>query len=143
MSEFYRISLAFARELIRNKFKEINYIINYRISFKACLAASFIRLQGYSGFDPTLCYGDILLSYVWESCRPSDHTVNDFGKKENAETAKIQPIPNEEIADKKMHDFIRTHFHRATHCDFCTKKVRHYNSIIYLFVELPICARWR
>ncbi|KYN18193.1 PREDICTED: PDZ domain-containing protein 8 isoform X1 [Trachymyrmex cornetzi] len=89
----------------------------------ASLATSYVRLQGYSGFDPTLCYGDILLSYVWESCQPSDLIVNDFGKKENAETAKIQPIPSEEIIDRKMHDFIRTHFHRATHCDFCTKKI--------------------
>ncbi|XP_018398881.1 PREDICTED: PDZ domain-containing protein 8 isoform X2 [Cyphomyrmex costatus] len=89
----------------------------------ASLATSYVRLQGYSGFDPTLCYGDILLSYVWESCRPSDLTVNDFGKKENAETAKIQPIASEEVTDRKMHDFIRTHFHRATHCDFCTKKI--------------------
>ncbi|XP_011863519.1 PREDICTED: PDZ domain-containing protein 8 isoform X3 [Vollenhovia emeryi] len=89
----------------------------------ASLATSYVRLQGYSGFDPTLCYGDILLSYIWESCRPSEHANNDFGKKENAETAKIQPIPSEEIADRKIHDFIRTHFHRATHCDFCTKKI--------------------
>lgn len=91
---------------------------------KASLATSYTRLQGYSGFDPTLCYGDILLSYVWESCRPSNHiAVNDSGKKDNTETAKIQPIPSDEVADRKMHDFIRTHFHRATHCDFCTKKV--------------------
>ncbi|XP_014471199.1 PREDICTED: PDZ domain-containing protein 8 isoform X3 [Dinoponera quadriceps] len=89
----------------------------------AYLATSYVRLQGYSGFDPTLCYGDILLSYVWESCRPNDQTVSDVGKKENAETAKIQPTLNEEVADRKMHDFIRTHFHRATHCDFCTKKI--------------------
>ncbi|XP_019886364.1 PDZ domain-containing protein 8 isoform X2 [Ooceraea biroi] len=89
----------------------------------ASLATSYVRLQGYSGFDPTLCYGDILLSYVWESCQPSDHMTSDAGKKENAETAKIQHIPNEEVADRKMHDFIRTHFHRATHCDFCTKKI--------------------
>ncbi|XP_077258974.1 PDZ domain containing 8 isoform X2 [Temnothorax americanus] len=89
----------------------------------ASLATSYVRLQGYSGFDPTLCYGDILLSYVWESCRPSDQGVNDFGKKENAETAKTQPIPSEEITDRKIHDFIRTHFHRATLCDFCTKKI--------------------
>ncbi|CAL1688589.1 unnamed protein product [Lasius platythorax] len=89
----------------------------------ASLATSYIKLQGYSGFDPTLCYGDILLSYVWESCRPSNHTISDSGKKDNAETAKIQPIPNDEVADRKMHDFIRTHFHRATHCDFCTKKI--------------------
>jgi len=94
------------------------------MDFKASLATSYIRLQGYSGFDPTLCYGDILLSYVWESSR-NENTTNDTGKKENAETAKIQHIPNEEILDKKVHDFIRTHFHRATHCDFCTKKVRH------------------
>ncbi|XP_018317748.1 PDZ domain-containing protein 8 isoform X2 [Mycetomoellerius zeteki] len=89
----------------------------------ASLATSYVRLQGYSGFDPTLCYGDILLSYVWESCQPNDLTVNDFGKKENAETAKVQPVPSEETIDRKMHDFIRTHFHRATHCDFCTKKI--------------------
>ncbi|XP_011151747.1 PDZ domain-containing protein 8 [Harpegnathos saltator] len=89
----------------------------------ASLATSYVRLQGYSGFDPTLCYGDILLSYVWESCQPSDQAISDAGKKENAETAKIQPILNEEVADRKMHDFIRTHFHRATHCDFCTKKI--------------------
>lgn len=95
------------------------------MSFVASLATSYVRLQGYSGFDPTLCYGDILLSYVWESCRPSDHAGSDAGKKENAETAKIQHIPNEEAMDRKMHDFIRTHFHRATHCDFCTKKVQH------------------
>ncbi|XP_070165604.1 PDZ domain-containing protein 8 isoform X2 [Polyergus mexicanus] len=89
----------------------------------ASLATSYIRLQGYSGFDPTLCYGDILLSYVWESCRPGNYTVSDSGKKDNTETAKIQPIPSDEVADRKMHDFIRTHFHRATHCDFCTKKI--------------------
>lgn len=41
-----------------------------------------------------------------------------------------------------MHDFIRTHFHRATHCDFCTKKVWHYKSIIYLqFVIVRVCKR--
>ncbi|XP_020297884.1 PDZ domain-containing protein 8 isoform X2 [Pseudomyrmex gracilis] len=89
----------------------------------AALATSYVRLQGYSGFDPTLCYGDILLSYVWESCQPSNHTITDSGKKENVETAKIQPILSEEVTDRKLHDFIRTHFHRATHCDFCTKKI--------------------
>ncbi|XP_043254326.1 PDZ domain-containing protein 8 isoform X1 [Colletes gigas] len=81
------------------------------------------KLQGYSGFDPTLCYGDILLSYVWESSYPNRHAVSDSGKKESTETIKTQPILSEEIIDKKTHDFIRTHFHRATHCDFCTKKI--------------------
>lgn len=82
-----------------------------------------MRLHGYSGFDPTLCYGDILLSYVWESTQSNHHTISDSGRKENAEAVKIQLITSEEVTDRKMHDFIRTHFHRATHCDFCTKKV--------------------
>ncbi|XP_076285557.1 PDZ domain containing 8 isoform X1 [Lasioglossum baleicum] len=89
----------------------------------ASLTSVHTKLQGYSGFDPTLCYGDILLSYVWESSYPNRHTASDSGKKESIETAKTQPALNEEIIDKKMHDFIRTHFHRATHCDFCTKKI--------------------
>ncbi|XP_078045499.1 PDZ domain containing 8 isoform X2 [Augochlora pura] len=87
------------------------------------LTTSHAKLQGYSGFDPTLCYGDILLSYVWKSSYPNRHTASEPGKKESIETAKTQPALNEEIIDKKMHDFIRTHFHRATHCDFCTKKI--------------------
>nr|XP_012146235.1 PREDICTED: PDZ domain-containing protein 8 isoform X2 [Megachile rotundata] len=89
----------------------------------ASLTTVHPKLQGYSGFDPTLCYGDILLSYVWESSYPSRQLSGDSGKKESTESAKIQPTLNEEITNKKMHDFIRTHFHRATHCDFCTKKI--------------------
>lgn len=89
----------------------------------ASLAIVHPKLQGYSGFDPTLCYGDILLSYVWESNYPNRHMTGDSGKKENQETAKMAPASNEEIVEKKMHDFIRTHFHRATHCDFCSKKI--------------------
>ncbi|XP_076233492.1 PDZ domain containing 8 isoform X2 [Calliopsis andreniformis] len=89
----------------------------------ASLTSVHTKLQGYSGFDPTLCYGDILLSYVWESMYPNHRIVSDAGKKENVEIAKTQPTLSEEISDKKMHDFIRTHFHRATHCDFCTKKI--------------------
>lgn len=113
----------------------ITYIeeINILIKIKASLTASNVKLYGYSGFDPTLCYGDILLSYVWASSQLSDHTINDSGKKENAEIVKAQQNQNEEVIDKKMHDFIRTHFHRATHCDFCTKKVT-----ILIFFKLNI-----
>ncbi|CAK9810256.1 PDZ domain-containing protein 8 [Anthophora plagiata] len=89
----------------------------------ASLTTVHPKLQGYSGFDPTLCYGDILLSYMWESNYPNRHAVSTSGKKESTETVKAQPPLSEEITEKKMHDFIRTHFHRATHCDFCTKKI--------------------
>ncbi|KAI4481621.1 hypothetical protein M0804_009142 [Polistes exclamans] len=89
----------------------------------ASLATSNNKLQGYSGFDPTLCFGDILMSYMWESNVPNRHISSESVKKENVETIKAQPIQNEEVTGKKLHDFIRTHFHRATHCDFCTKKI--------------------
>ncbi|KAK2579629.1 hypothetical protein KPH14_011558 [Odynerus spinipes] len=89
----------------------------------ASLATSNIKLQGYSGFDPTLCFGDILMSYVWENSVPNHHLLNESIKKENIEAIRTQATQNEEITDKKLHDFIRTHFHRATHCDFCTKKI--------------------
>ncbi|XP_076549317.1 PDZ domain containing 8 isoform X1 [Osmia lignaria lignaria] len=89
----------------------------------ASLTSVHPKLQGYSGFDPTLCFGDILLSYVWESSYPNRHLTGDSGKKESTEAAKTQPTLSEEMTNKKMHDFIRTHFHRATHCDFCTKKI--------------------
>ncbi|XP_071878975.1 PDZ domain containing 8 isoform X1 [Bombus fervidus] len=89
----------------------------------ASLATVHPKLQGYSGFDPTLCYGDISLSYLWESSYPNRHMTGDSGKKESTEAVKTQPPLSEEISEKKMHDFIRTHFHRATQCDFCTKKI--------------------
>nr|XP_050863722.1 PDZ domain-containing protein 8 isoform X2 [Vespula vulgaris] len=89
----------------------------------ASLATSNTKLQGYSGFDPTLCFGDILMSYNWESSVPNRHITNESIKKENVEAIRAQPMQNEEAAEKKVHDFIRTHFHRATHCDFCTKKI--------------------
>lgn len=99
----------------------LSMILSLVVIFSACAAMSSSKLHGYSGFDPILCYGDILLSYSWES---SYTNPNDTVKKENSETANKSYRPQvyyEEV--KKQHDFIRTHFHRATHCDFCTKKV--------------------
>ncbi|XP_035730309.1 PDZ domain-containing protein 8-like isoform X2 [Vespa mandarinia] len=90
----------------------------------ASLATSSNKLQGYSGFDPTLCFGDILMSYMWESSVPNSHITSESVKKDNVEAIiRAQPIQSEEVAERKVHDFIRTHFHRATHCDFCTKKI--------------------
>ncbi|KAL7287860.1 hypothetical protein TKK_0017927 [Trichogramma kaykai] len=87
-------------------------------------ALSTFKLHGYSGFDPSLCFGDILLSYVWTPNRPAQNVVDFAGKKATEEVVKLhQPILAEDASKQKPHDFIRTHFHRATHCDFCTKKI--------------------
>ncbi|XP_012252778.2 PDZ domain-containing protein 8 isoform X2 [Athalia rosae] len=89
-----------------------------------CITNSNLKLQGYSGFDPTLCYGDVLLSFTWNVIAGQNNfNGGETSKKENPEVAKVPHMPNNENPDKKSHDFIRTHFHRATHCDFCTKKI--------------------
>lgn len=92
------------------------------------------KLHGYSGFDPTLCYGDILLSYTWSSSNPTQPTVDtsnsptnnsNNAKKMSEDSIKVQPLLlGVDGNDKKLHDFMRTHFHRATQCDFCSKKVK-------------------
>lgn len=72
--------------------------------------------MSHSGFEHVFCYGDILLSFVWNH----DEEVIEVKRK----------IPTNDIhTDSKLiptvvkHDFVRTQFHRTTHCDFCTKKV--------------------
>lgn len=51
---------------------------------------------------------------------------NTDGNKKCANNEEIAKLPTAICIDetlKKSHDFIRTHFHRATNCDFCSKKV--------------------
>ncbi|XP_046604736.1 PDZ domain-containing protein 8 isoform X1 [Neodiprion virginianus] len=85
---------------------------------------SNLKLQGYSGFDPTLCYGDVLLSFTWNISQVQNQlNAGETGRKENPEIARTPQMIHVESGDKKLHDFIRTHFHRATHCDFCSKKI--------------------
>ncbi|KAK0088491.1 hypothetical protein PV325_011792 [Microctonus aethiopoides] len=89
----------------------------------ASFASLNSKLHGYSGFDSSLCYGDILLSYGWISSDRSRRNINNDINKREMETIKNIPSVSSEVVDKKHHDFIRTHFHRATHCDFCSKKI--------------------
>ncbi|KAJ8927760.1 hypothetical protein NQ314_019764 [Rhamnusium bicolor] len=74
-------------------------------------------LLSHSGFEHVFCYGDVLLSFVWT------HDEDIELKR------KVSPV-NLETDNKVMdeegsmqHDFIRTQFHRTTHCDFCSKKI--------------------
>lgn len=75
-------------------------------------------LMAHSGFEHVFCYGDILLSFVWNH------------DEEMIEVKRKSPTNNNINAEVKLlvppvivkHDFVRTQFHRTTHCDFCTKK---------------------
>ncbi|XP_069677414.1 PDZ domain-containing protein 8 isoform X2 [Periplaneta americana] len=85
------------------------------------------KLSGHSGFEPCLCYGDILLSFLY--------TGQTGGPPSRPTLSPVKPVPPPSPqllvpkseyspeSGKKQHDFIRTHFHRTTQCEFCGKKI--------------------
>lgn len=87
-------------------------------------------LSSMNGFEPRLCYGDALLSFVW-----SGNVVDSKKTKfvlffKHSLTYIIFFIPinfrvkdEEPIPGTHQHNFLRTHFSRATHCDYCGKKI--------------------
>ncbi|XP_059620798.1 PDZ domain-containing protein 8 [Phlebotomus argentipes] len=86
-------------------------------------------LSTQSGFESRLCYGDVLISFAWsdfggltaatiqspDATRRAKYSGNRSGS-----TDKLEDDRNE---SQKQHNFIRTHFNRATQCDFCGKKI--------------------
>ncbi|KAF5281441.1 hypothetical protein FQA39_LY17795 [Lamprigera yunnana] len=71
-------------------------------------------LMVHSGFEHVFCYGDALLSFVW-TCEEGSEI------KRKAETMHSSSYNDFVMVTK--HDFVRTQFHRTTHCDFCSKKI--------------------
>ncbi|XP_046670278.1 PDZ domain-containing protein 8-like isoform X2 [Homalodisca vitripennis] len=68
-------------------------------------------LSSHNGFEPCLCYGDVLLSTCFTA----------------SQIPVIAPIPTTSLAPPSplcsVHDFERTHFVKATQCGFCFKKI--------------------
>ncbi|XP_047495440.1 PDZ domain-containing protein 8-like isoform X1 [Penaeus chinensis] len=94
-------------------------------------------LLAHKGFDMKLCYGDVMLSLTYQpqdrcetlgrgildknyasSPISEDESLTDGTLSEEDEISVTQ-----EIVEDRNHDFKRTHFHSATHCDFCRKKI--------------------
>lgn len=76
------------------------------------------RLASYPGFEPCLCYGDILLSTTFTAT----HTPACYTPPTVPSTPlSIMPAPS--VSPSAAHDFERTHFNRATQCGFCFKKI--------------------
>ncbi|KAH8386956.1 hypothetical protein KR093_003732 [Drosophila rubida] len=107
-------------------------------------------LSNQSGFNPNLCFGDIVFGFSWNgspSGAASESALKTPGKSlspvslsttsekntedGNAETTTAKPSTAATDGSSsagaatatKAHNFIRTHFHRATQCDFCGKKI--------------------
>lgn len=82
---------------------------------------SYSNLSSLSGFDPNFCYGDLLISFVWNGSSKG-LLYADAGA---SSTKKYRP--REASVDvqqpTKQHEFARKHFNRTTQCDFCGKKV--------------------
>ncbi|XP_062714468.1 PDZ domain-containing protein 8 [Aedes albopictus] len=100
-------------------------------------------LSMQSGFDQNYCYGDVLLSFVWSgssvsspvSMKSSTENIKKFklitiskgsadkadeDKTDGSTESKPPPSTGQSL---QPHDFIRTHFHRTTQCDYCGKKI--------------------
>lgn len=86
-----------------------------------------------NGFEPRLCYGEALLSFVWSGAiSVTDakkvkliftlhHTIQETYLNDNLYLSRFTKdgTPSNVV----QHEFIRTHFNRATHCDYCGKKI--------------------
>ncbi|XP_049279719.1 PDZ domain-containing protein 8 [Anopheles funestus] len=109
-------------------------------------------LSMQSGFDQNYCYGDVLLSFVWNgsalacSTATPSKVIGGENKKQRLITISRgsadkldddrtdgflevkSPTPTStqlppQVQPQQQHDFIRTHFHRTTQCDYCGKKI--------------------
>ncbi|XP_055912899.1 PDZ domain-containing protein 8 isoform X2 [Eupeodes corollae] len=90
------------------------------------------ELSSMSGFNPNLCFGDILMAFSWDG-NPIQGEIMKKPLKAKSSSEKSEEIEKSEATaattsaaaatSSKTHNFVRTHFHRATQCDFCGKKI--------------------
>lgn len=72
--------------------------------------------MAHSGFEHVFCYGDALLQFMW-----THDEITEIKRKPAPSSTDFST--QNETAVLTKHDFVRTQFHRTTHCDFCSKKV--------------------
>ncbi|XP_050746431.1 PDZ domain-containing protein 8 isoform X2 [Drosophila biarmipes] len=110
-------------------------------------------LSNQSGFNPNLCFGDILFGFSWlgnpnltvgngslksgssPKSQPQTRSERVAPEDQSHDSAflKVASTPGESSTSidsssatpgvPRAHDFVRTHFNRATQCDFCGKKI--------------------
>ncbi|XP_046973213.1 PDZ domain-containing protein 8 isoform X1 [Vanessa cardui] len=77
------------------------------------------KLASHAGFEPCLCFGDALVWWEWEDAGPRAPRAPTRGQTQPRPAHAAQPAHSA----RTVHDFVRTHFHRSTQCDFCNKKI--------------------
>lgn len=93
-------------------------------------------LLTHSGFEHVFCYGDVLLSFVWSH-------DDDIELKRKMSAVNLDAVKPTELGGTLKHDFVRTQFHRTTHCDFCSKKVPCENRIIWIIYNVIFRSGWK
>nr|XP_037871998.1 PDZ domain-containing protein 8 isoform X3 [Bombyx mori] len=72
------------------------------------------KLASHAGFEPCLCFGDALVWWEWDGAAT---------RSAPRPPVKDSAPPRPPKLTRAVHDFVRTHFHRSTQCDFCNKKI--------------------
>nr|XP_014088967.1 PDZ domain-containing protein 8 isoform X1 [Bactrocera oleae] len=108
------------------------------------------KLSSQSGFIPDLCFGDVLFAFTWEgnpNLQPSEPLTKQVSKSKSKNNYADEKMDNDSgvydtnslritpssssltlinqttSSQLRSHSFVRTHFQRATQCDFCGKKI--------------------
>ncbi|CAH0405790.1 unnamed protein product [Chilo suppressalis] len=79
------------------------------------------KLSSHAGFEPCLCFGDALVWWEWEGAGIISGSANSNASRSPRQSRDTAPKPPKPT--RAAHDFVRTHFHRSTQCDFCNKKI--------------------
>jgi hypothetical protein len=122
-----------------------HYRQRYSLLPPESIDASNHPLSTQSGFDQSYCYGDVLFSFLWSDYATSpDLSVK--GSRDNMKKLKLLQTmrgstdrlddDRVDIGEAKAHDFIRTHFHRTTQCDYCGKKIWLKDAVQCRYVKL-------
>ncbi|XP_063828948.1 PDZ domain-containing protein 8 [Ostrinia nubilalis] len=85
------------------------------LCFDDALVCKSHKLSSHAGFEPCLCFGDALVWWEWEG------ELRGGGGARTRAPRDAPPAPPQPT--RAAHDFVRTHFHRSTQCDFCNKKI--------------------
>ncbi|KAL0275827.1 UNVERIFIED_CONTAM: hypothetical protein PYX00_003559 [Menopon gallinae] len=87
------------------------------------------KLACHNGFNPTLCYGDIVLTLQYVDISQPSLSSHSMGKVPEVVESDLTVSESTEslqetveILDRK-HDFVRTHFNGSIQCGFCGKKI--------------------
>lgn len=104
----------------------LNYIEKFMLNPPEVPELSNHPLSTQSGFTSSICFGDVSMSFEWNQDAAKDSPKEKLDEPKAASRLSAQPSQDKFDSDvevSRKHDFVRTHFSRSTHCDFCGKKI--------------------